>query len=126
MNGVIKHTDVPELWDEKMQNYLGLSTKGNFKNGCMQDIHWTDGAFGYFPSYTLGAMYAAQFMSAMKKTVDVDAAIQSGDLTPIFNWLSDNIWSKGSLLTTDELVKQATGETLNAQYFQDHLRSRYL
>ncbi len=71
-------------------------------------------------------MYAAQFMSAMKKTVDVDAAIQSGDLTPIFNWLSDNIWSKGSLLTTGDLVKQATGETLNAQYFQDHLRSRYL
>lgn len=126
MNGVIKHTDVPELWDEKMQSYLGLSTKGNFKNGCMQDIHWTDGAFGYFPSYTLGAMYAAQFMSAMKKTVDVDAAIQSGDLTPIFNWLSDNIWSKGCLLTTDDLVKQATGQTLNAQYFQDHLRSRYL
>ncbi len=71
-------------------------------------------------------MYAAQFMAAMKKTVDVDAVIRSGDLTPIFSWLSDNIWNKGSLLTTDELVKQATGETLNAQFFQAHLRSRYL
>ncbi|MFN3015338.1 carboxypeptidase M32 [Vibrio coralliilyticus] len=126
INGNIKHTDVPELWNEKMQAYLGLSTKDNFKNGCMQDIHWTDGAFGYFPSYTLGAMYAAQFMAAMKQTVDVDAAIKAGDLTPIFSWLSDNIWSKGSLLTTDELVKQATGDTLNAQFFKDHLKNRYL
>ncbi|MDF5653086.1 carboxypeptidase M32, partial [Vibrio parahaemolyticus] len=126
MNGVIKHTDVPELWNEKMKAYLGLSTEGNFKNGCMQDIHWTDGSFGYFPSYTLGAMYAAQFMAAMKQTVDVDAVIRSGDLAPIFNWLSENIWSKGSLFTTDELVKQATGETLNAKHFQAHLKDRYL
>ncbi|MEH0741748.1 carboxypeptidase M32 [Vibrio cholerae] len=126
INGDISHQDVPELWDTKMRQYLGLSTAGNFKNGCMQDIHWTDGAFGYFPSYTLGAMYAAQFMAAMKKTVDVDEAIHSGDLTPIFTWLGDNIWNKGSLLTTDELVKSATGEVLNAQFFQNHLRSRYL
>ncbi|PFG56253.1 carboxypeptidase Taq [Vibrio sp. ES.051] len=126
MNGVIKHTDVPELWNEKMKAYLGLATESNFRDGCMQDIHWTDGAFGYFPSYTLGAMYAAQFMAAMGKTVNVDAAICSGDLSPIFTWLSEKIWSKGSLLTTDELVKQATAETLNAQHFQAHLRSRYL
>ncbi|GAK83710.1 thermostable carboxypeptidase 1 [Vibrio ponticus] len=126
INGNIKHTDVPELWNLKMQQYLGLSTEGNYTNGCMQDIHWTDGAFGYFPSYTLGAMYAAQFMAAMKATVDVDSAIRSGDLSPIFAWLSENIWSKGSLLTTNELVKGATGETLNAKFFQEHLRNRYL
>ncbi|MCG9724680.1 carboxypeptidase M32 [Vibrio brasiliensis] len=126
INGKIKHTDVPELWNQKMQQYLGLSTENNYKNGCMQDIHWTDGAFGYFPSYTLGAMYAAQFMASMQSSVDVDTAIRSGDLSPIFSWLSDNIWNKGSLLTTDELVKQATGDTLNAKHFQDHLRNRYL
>ncbi|EKO3517979.1 carboxypeptidase M32 [Vibrio fluvialis] len=126
MNGVIKHTDVPELWDEKMRASLGLSTKGNYQNGCMQDIHWTDGSFGYFPSYTLGAMYAAQFMATMKQSVDVDAAIRSGDLSPIFAWLQSNIWSKGSLLTTDELVKQATGETLNAKHFKAHLVQRYI
>ncbi|MFA0088019.1 carboxypeptidase M32 [Vibrio sp. 10N.261.51.F12] len=126
MNGKISYNDIPELWDTKMQQYLGLSTKDNYKDGCMQDIHWTDGAFGYFPSYTLGAMYAAQFMASMKKTVDVNSVIESGDLSPIFTWLESNIWSKGSLLTTDDLVKQATGETLNAQFFQEHLRSRYL
>ncbi|WP_390339076.1 carboxypeptidase M32 [Vibrio harveyi] len=151
MNGIIKHTDVPELWNEKMKAYLGLSTEGNFKNGCMQDIHWTDakgkmsttkmhnykngcmqdihwtdGSFGYFPSYTLGAMYAAQFMAAMKQTVDVDGAIVNGDMTPIFTWLHDKIWSKGSLLTTSELVTQATGETLNPIHFKNHLAKRYL
>ena len=126
INGAIKHTDIPELWDQKMQTYLGLSTKDNYENGCMQDIHWTDGAFGYFPSYTLGAMYAAQFMAAMKKTLDVDAVIRSGDLSPILTWLGSNIWSKGSLLTTDELVRSATGEALNPAYFQAHLRARYL
>lgn len=92
----------------------------------MMSVHWTDGAFGYFPSYTLGAMYAAQFMASMKKSVDVEAAISSGDLSPIFAWLSENIWSKGSTLTTNELVKAATGETLNAAHFQAHLRNRYL
>ncbi|MEZ9897710.1 carboxypeptidase M32 [Vibrio breoganii] len=126
INGKISYKDVPELWDSKMQSYLGLSTAGNYKNGCMQDIHWTDGAFGYFPSYTLGAMYAAQFMAAMRKTVDVDGALHAGDLSPIFTWLSDNIWSKGSLLTTDALVKAATGETLNPIHFKQHLKNRYL
>ncbi len=126
INGKIKHTDVPELWNQKMQDYLGLSTSDNYTNGCMQDIHWTDGSFGYFPSYTLGAMYASQFMAAMKKTVDVNAAISSKDLSPIFTWLANNIWSKGSLLNTNELVKEATGETLNPEYFKSHLKNRYL
>ena len=126
INGNVDYRDLPELWDTKMQAYLGLSTKGNYKNGCMQDIHWTDGSFGYFPSYTLGAMNAAQFMASMKKTVDVDAAIKSGDLTPIFDWLSTNIWSNGSLLTTDQLMQNSTGETLNAAHFKTHLQTRYL
>ncbi|WP_063659765.1 carboxypeptidase M32 [Aliivibrio fischeri] len=126
MNGNISYKDIPELWDAKMQQYLGLTTKGNYKNGCMQDIHWTDGSFGYFPSYTLGAMYAAQFMAAMKQTVDVEKATLSGDLSPIFTWLSDNIWSKASLFSTDDLVKQATGDVLNASFFKAHLEKRYL
>jgi carboxypeptidase Taq len=71
-------------------------------------------------------MYAAQFMSAMQNSVDVDTVIRNGDLSPIFNWLSENIWSKGSLLTTDELVKNATGEILNPAFFKAHLENRYL
>ncbi|MGB5444597.1 MAG: carboxypeptidase M32 [Psychromonas sp.] len=126
INGDINYSDIPELWDLKMQKYLGLSTAGDYKNGCMQDIHWTDGSFGYFPSYTLGAMYAAQFMAAMKKQVDVSGCISEQKLTPIFTWLGQNIWSKASLLSTSELVQQATGETLNSAIYQKHLQERYL
>lgn len=126
MNGNIKHTDVPELWHNKMQAYLGVSTQDNYTNGCMQDIHWTDGAFGYFPSYTLGAMYAAQFMASMKQTLNVDDVIKTGDLSPIFRWLEQHIWSQGSVLETNELVKQATGDILNAAHFKQHLSERYL
>ena len=108
-----------------MQNYLGLSTKGNYKDGCMQDIHWTDGAFGYFPSYTLGAMYAAQFMDAMKKSVDVKACLYTSDLEPIFDWLQNSVWSSASIYSTDDLVTKATGEVLNANYFKRHLEGRY-
>jgi carboxypeptidase Taq len=109
-----------------MQQYLGLSTKDNYKNGCMQDIHWTDGSFGYFPSYTLGAMYAAQFMAAMKKEVNVAEQISQGNLEPIFAWLDKNIWKKASLLSTDELVRQATGDVLNPEFFKAHLENSYL
>lgn len=126
INGDIGYKDIPELWDEKMQKYLGLSTSGNYTNGCMQDIHWTDGAFGYFPSYTLGAMYAAQIMTSLRKKVDVSEVVKSGDLTPVFNWLQENIWEKASSLSTDDLVTSATGEVLNATHFKSHLSDRYL
>lgn len=126
INGNIHYLDIPELWDLKMREYLGIATAGNYKNGCMQDIHWTDGSFGYFPSYTLGAMYAAQFMSAMKKEVNVSACIAEQNLTPIFNWLAQNIWCKASLLSSSELVKQATGATLNTAIYKKHLEERYL
>ncbi|QUM88125.1 carboxypeptidase M32 [Moritella sp. 36] len=126
MNGDIEVDDIPELWALKMQQYLGVDTKGNYRNGCMQDVHWTDGSFGYFPSYTLGAMYAAQFMATIKQQMDVPAIITSGDLSPIFNWLKTNIWQNASLLSTNDLVKQATGETLNPAHFKAHLQARYL
>ncbi|RQW63628.1 carboxypeptidase M32 [Vibrio viridaestus] len=126
INGTIDYQDVPELWDHKMQAYLGLSTKDNFKNGCMQDIHWTDGSFGYFPSYSLGAMYAAQFMSKISQSLDVNSLLKNRDLTPIFEWLHKNIWAHGSLLKTKDLVKQATGQDLNPSFFKAHLQQRYL
>lgn len=126
INGKISHTDVPDLWAVKMKQYLGLDTVGNYTNGCMQDIHWTDGAFGYFPSYTLGAMYAAQQMATVKKQLNVEDVINSGDLTPIFDWLGTNIWNKASTLSTNDLMIQATGEVLNPSFFKKHLEDRYL
>lgn len=127
IDGEIEVEDIPALWNEKMQHWLGLSTAGNYRDGCMQDIHWTDGGFGYFPSYTLGAMYAAQLFHAAKKALpDLDAAIAMGNFSPLFDWLRQNIWQHGSRFSTSELITQATGEDLNSQYFRQHLTARYL
>jgi len=127
VEGQIEPEDVPALWDEKMQRYLGRDTRGDYANGCLQDIHWTDGAFGYFPSYTLGAMYAAQYFAALRtQTPDLDARIAKGDLAPIFTWLDHNIWSQASRWETPELVLRATGAPLSATHFEKHLRARYL
>lgn len=123
----IQVDDIPELWNEKMQQYLGLSTENNYTNGCMQDIHWPIGAFGYFPSYTLGAMYAAQEFSAAERSVsELRQKISQGNLTELFNWLNENIWQKASTLSTNDLIMSATGESLNANYLKRHLEQRYL
>jgi carboxypeptidase Taq len=127
IEGDIEVNEIPALWNEKMQAYLGLSTEGNYRNGCMQDIHWAGGSFGYFPSYTLGAMYAAQeFAAADRAILQLREKIAAGSLDELFQWLKNNIWSKGSLLSTDELMVAATGEPLNARYFKAHLERRYL
>ena len=110
-----------------MRRLLGLDTRGNFKDGCLQDVHWSDGSFGYFPSYTLGAMYAAQWFAAMRRaTPDVDQRIAAGDLRPVFDWLRANIWSQGSRWETPELVRRASGEELNPAHLRRHLEARYL
>jgi carboxypeptidase Taq len=127
IEGEIEVDDIPSLWDEKMQALLGIDTRGDYRNGCMQDVHWTEGAFGYFPSYTLGAMYAAQWFAAMRREVpDLDQRIAAGDLAPVFDWLNTNIWSQASRWDTPELVTRASGEALNPRHFRAHLEARYL
>ncbi|MBS6741323.1 MAG: carboxypeptidase M32 [Enterobacteriaceae bacterium] len=127
INGEIEVDDIPALWNEKMQAWLGLSTEGNYRNGCMQDIHWTDGGFGYFPSYTLGAMYAAQLFQAARNALPgLNEAIAQGDFSALFDWLRQNIWQHGSRFSTLQLIEQATGEALNSRYFRQHLTARYL
>lgn len=127
IGGDIEVEDIPALWDEKMQRYLGLDTQGNYRDGCMQDIHWTDGAFGYFPTYTLGAMYAAQLFQAVRRALpQLDQQISAGELQPIFDWLSQNIWQHGSRFPTAQLIAQASGEDLNPLHFRRHLEQRYL
>ena len=119
--------DIPALWDEAMQSLLGLDTRGNFRDGCLQDVHWSYGSFGYFPCYTLGAMYAAQwFASIRRQWPDLDACIARGDLAPVFDWLRDHIWSQASRWSTAELAQRASGEPLNPAHFRRHLEARYL
>jgi carboxypeptidase Taq len=127
IEGEIEPEDIPALWDAKMAELLGMDTRGNFKDGPLQDVHWPSGMFGYFPCYSLGAMYAAQWFAAMRRaTPDLDARIERGDFVPVFDWLRTNVWSQASLWPTDELVRRASGEPLNPAHFRAHLHARYL
>jgi carboxypeptidase Taq len=127
IEGEIEAEDIPALWDAKMAELLALDTRGNFKDGPLQDVHWPSGMFGYFPCYSLGAMYAAQWFAAMRRaTPDLDDRIARGDFEPVFQWLRANVWSQASLWTTDELVQRASGEALNPAHLRAHLERRYL
>jgi carboxypeptidase Taq len=127
IEGDIEVDDIPTLWDDKMKALLGVDTRGNYKDGPMQDVHWPEGLFGYFPCYTLGAMYAAQWFAAMRRAMpDLDARIAAGDLVPVFDWLRTNVWSQASRWSTDELAVRASGEVLNPAHFREHLEARYL
>ena len=127
IEGEIEPEDVPALWDQKMMELLGVDTRGNFKDGPMQDVHWPEALFGYFPCYSLGAMYAAQWFATMRRSLpDLDGRIARGELTVVFDWLREHIWTQASRWTTDELALRATGETLNPAHFKAHLEARYL
>jgi carboxypeptidase Taq len=127
ISGKLKPKDVPDIWDAKMREYLGLSTIDNPKDGPMQDVHWPSGAFGYFPSYTLGALMAAQQWAALERRHPrVTDDIRRGDFSLVNAWRRDNIWSRASMLTSDELMVAATGEPLAARHFEKHLERRYL
>jgi carboxypeptidase Taq len=127
IEGDIEPEDVPALWDKAMMELLGQDTRGNFKDGPLQDVHWPAALFGYFPCYSLGAMYAAQWFAAMRRArPDLDSCIGRGDFTPVFDWLRENIWLRASRFCTDELARRASGEALNPAHFKAHLEARYL
>jgi carboxypeptidase Taq len=127
ISGEAEVEDIPALWDALMLELLGLDTRGDYRNGPMQDVHWPEGMFGYFPCYSLGAMYAAQWFAAIRQAhPDLDTRIAAGDLTVVFDWLRQNIWLQGSRWTTDELALRASGEPLNPAHFRKHLEARYL
>lgn len=122
------HVDeVPAAWDAGMRELLHIATGDDYRDGCMQDVHWPSGAFGYFPTYTLGAMTAAQlFAAARAKLPTLSADIARGSFTRLNTFLRETIWSQGSLLSVDELMIRATGAKLDPQHFEAHLRARYL
>jgi carboxypeptidase Taq len=127
VSGKLPPKDIPEVWSAKMTEYLGLATIDNPKDGPMQDVHWPSGAFGYFPSYTLGALAAAQLWAALERqqpTVRED--VRNGRFVSLNDWRREHVWSQASLWSTPELLERATGEKLKAQYFIAHLQRRYL
>lgn len=126
LTGDLKVADLPGAWSEGMLELVGVAPPDN-ASGCMQDIHWMDGTIGYFPTYTLGAMTAAQlFDAACKADSDILPGIGRGDFSPLLAWLRPNVHALGSSLSTDDILTHATGRPLDAAVFKAHLTRRYL
>jgi carboxypeptidase Taq len=124
--GELKLAGLPGAWNAGMKELLGVVPPDD-RLGCLQDIHWPDGGWGYFPTYTLGAMAAAQlFQAAKRQDKKIEPGIAAGDFQPLLAWLRANVHGKGSLLTTDALLTEATGAPLSDLAFKAHLQERYL
>jgi carboxypeptidase Taq len=124
--GEIGVRDLPAAWNQGMRDLLGV-TPPDDRLGCLQDIHWYDGAFGYFPTYSLGAMTAAQlFDAAAREIPNLGEEIAQGRFGPLLGWLRGKVHGEASRLSADELLRQATGRPLDAEIFKAHLRRRYL
>lgn len=125
LDGQIQVKDLPAIWNKKMEEYLGIIPPTN-REGVLQDVHWSMGLFGYFPTYALGAMYAAQIKATMEKDLtNVNELIKSNDFQSILNWLKINIHQYGATKSPQELLKDVTGEELNVQYYIEYLENKY-
>ncbi|WP_372869595.1 carboxypeptidase M32 [Planomicrobium okeanokoites] len=124
-NGDLEVKDLPQLWNDKYEEYLGVRPSNN-SEGVLQDVHWAGASFGYFPSYALGYMYAAQFKNAMLKDLpNYDELLAAGDIAPIRNWLTVNVHKHGSMKKPLEILEEATGEGLNAEHLAKYLEEKY-
>lgn len=126
LEGSLQVKDIPEAWNKKMQEYLQITPK-NYKEGCLQDIHWAWGLFGYFPTYALGNLYAAQLFHTIKeKFPDWKERVSQGHLLFIRDFLKENIHRHGRFYTPDELIQRATGKSLSESFFKEYLEEKYL
>jgi len=126
VRGQLSVAELPAAWNAKMESYLGVTPPTN-REGCLQDVHWSSGAFGYFPTYTLGAMMAVQIFDAARAALPtLDADIEAGRFAPLREWLRANVHSKGSLYpSADELMIAATGSPLRPEVYLDFMRKKY-
>ena len=126
IRGELLPADLPGAWSEGMRDLLGLTPTSD-REGCLQDVHWPSGAFGYFPTYTLGALAAAQLFAAARDALPgLPAALSRGEFGPLFRWLRDHVHSLGCRHETDEILEKATGQPLGIEAFKSHLSFRYL
>ncbi len=123
--GNIKIKDLPEVWNKLSMELLGIMPDSD-RDGVLQDVHWSMGAVGYFPTYLLGNLYCAQFFNKMEAQKGVaDSLIEKGDFSSILSWLRENIHKHGSFYTPEELIYKVTGKKLDSEYFIKYLNSKY-
>ena len=115
---------LPAVWNQKVKEFLGIDVPSDAQ-GVLQDVHWSGGMFGYFPSYAIGSAIASQIMAAMKKEMDVDQLLLQGELKTIGAFLDHHIHQHGAIYTTDELLNMMMGESFNPQYYVDYLKDKY-
>jgi len=123
LDGELAVTDLPGAWDERYRHYLGVSA-ATPRDGCLQDVHWALGEFGYFPTYTIGNLYAAQLIDAYGASHDFDAELARGDLSSLRAWLADNVYAMGAELPAEALIERITGHTLDVEPFFRRLERR--
>ncbi len=125
MRGDLAAADVAAAWREKMRAGLGIEPRTDAE-GALQDIHWSMGAFGYFPTYTLGNLYAAQMWTALRRDVPgIEAGLARGEFAPVLGWLRENVHARGSLLLADDLCRAATGATLSVEPYLEYLNTKF-
>lgn len=126
LEGSLPVADIPAWWNESYKTWLGVTVPDD-KRGCLQDVHWSHGSFGYFPTYSLGSFYAAQFFSAAEDQLPtLGDSIAAGDTTPLLHWLRENIHRWGRRYTSEELCQKATGAPLDIVYFIEYLHGKYV
>lgn len=116
--------DLPRVWNEKMYEYLGVVPSTD-SEGVLQDVHWSCGLIGYFPSYALGNVYSLQILNAMKKDINIEGTLERGELKRIKEWLREKIHRYGKLKTPKEIMVSVTGEELNPEYYIEYLKEKY-
>lgn len=125
IEGSLKTTDIKEFWNEQYQKILKVKVTDD-KQGCLQDVHWSHGSFGYFPTYSLGSFYAAQFFAAAKVQIkNLDEHLKTGNMQPLLQWLRLNIHIKGRMHTSEKLCRTITGSGLDARHFIAHILDKY-
>jgi carboxypeptidase Taq len=124
INGQITVSELPEIWNQKMNEYLGV-TPDNDAQGVLQDVHWSEGIFGYFPSYMLGKLYAAQMYKTMENEFSIPELIETGEWLKIREWLKTNVHQMGSIYKPNELIRRITGEELDPKYFIDYIEKKF-
>lgn len=125
LGGSLTTAEIPQFWNSRYKELLDVEVPDDGR-GALQDVHWSHGSFGYFPTYSLGSLYAAQFFAKAKKsTAGLEQGIAAGDTAPLLAWLREQVHHKGRYFTSEELCKAVTGETLNANFFLAYVKEKY-